>query len=166
MRACVLNWDIGLMSDYLNTVSTALLSSAASLLAIKIFYGKTIDHIFAKRVEKYKSELSLTQDINTERIIYNYSKQRKYLEELWELVNSHILVCSNNKSRDDISKSHKTIDDYIYDNESYICSSIINTTNDILELTNPEEYTNNKFNDLNTKRSELIELYREFQNIK
>ncbi len=158
------------MADYdffkfILTAGLASLIGGGAGFAIIVFLSKKlIDQLLKKDIEKFKTELSCRLKLDQEISKFNYDKEVKIIREIWEHIEHIVTLCAKfeeNKDEEQLNSLNRDLKNNLSKNIPFIHNNLEAAIVELIELSNIESFSPNKFDKIAKSRNEIISIIRD-----
>ena len=158
--------------DFLKFIFTAgiasLIGGGAGVAFVVFLSKKLIDQILKKDIEKYKTELSCELKLKQEVNKYNFDEETKVIKELWIHIESIVSLCANYQGEcdnDNLNKLNGQLKICLSKNKPFIYKSLDDFINNLIEISNVENYSPENYNEVTEIRDCIIQVLRQRLNL-
>jgi hypothetical protein len=120
-------------------------------------------HILNKEFEKFKKDLLVRQNMEHEKQSHNFNEEVKCLKDLWKKICEIVDECGKfdiEGGRAILAEKHDALEEYLFNQEPFVSDVIAINAKKLLDLTNPENYKPEIYEQIKDVRKIIIEEYR------
>jgi len=153
--------------DFLSFIFTAGISSiiggGSGLIIVVVLSKKLMDQILKKDIERYKTELLCNLKLNQEISKFNFDEETKIIKSIWSDIENICAFCAKHCNDEDdeiLNELNKKLKESLSKNIPFIHEDIEKSIVKLIEISNIENYSQNKYSEIATLKAEIINTMR------